>query len=87
VKEQSHKDEMSKALRGDFERLRDRGVATTLAPRDEQHAQPTPDERETFEVPEPEVSRPEAEPEPVIDAPVAEVEEPRPGWFGRLLGR
>jgi hypothetical protein len=28
VKEQSHKDEMSKALRGDFERLRDRGVAT-----------------------------------------------------------
>jgi hypothetical protein len=30
VKDQSHKDEMSKALRGDFERLRERGVATTL---------------------------------------------------------
>jgi hypothetical protein len=91
VKEQSHKDEMSKALRGDFERLRDRGVATTLARRDEQHAQPTPDEPESFE--EPELIEPEGEPEaepvtqPVTDAPVAEAEEPRPGWLGRLLGR
>jgi len=32
VKEQSHKDEMSAAVRGDFARLRDRGVAATLAP-------------------------------------------------------
>jgi hypothetical protein len=32
MKEQSHKDEMSAALRGDFERLRKRGVAATLAP-------------------------------------------------------
>ena len=32
VKEQSHKDEMSAALRGDFERLRKRGVSVTLAP-------------------------------------------------------
>lgn len=32
MKEQSHKDEMSAALRGDFERLRERGVATALAP-------------------------------------------------------
>jgi hypothetical protein len=39
VKEQSHKDEMSAAIRGDFERLRGRGVAATLAPRDEE----TPD--------------------------------------------
>lgn len=31
MKEQSHKDEMSAAIRGDFERLRDRGVASTLA--------------------------------------------------------
>ena len=94
MKEQSHKDEMSKALRGDFERLRDRGVATTLARRDEQHAQPTPDEPESFE--EPELIEPEGEPEPdsaepvtqpVTDAPVAEAEEPRPGWLGRLLGR
>ena len=95
MKEQSHKDEMSKALRGDFERLRDRGVATTLARRDEQHAQPTPDEPEPFE--EPELIEPEGEPEPdsesepvtqpVTDTPVAEAEEPRPGWLGRLLGR
>lgn len=35
MKEQSHKDEMSRALRGDFERLRERGVSTTLAPRDD----------------------------------------------------
>jgi hypothetical protein len=34
VKEQSHKDEMSAALRGDFARLRDRGVAATLVPHD-----------------------------------------------------
>jgi len=32
MKEQSHKNEMSAALRGDFDRLRRRGVAVTLAP-------------------------------------------------------
>jgi len=32
VNEQRHKDEMSAALRGDFDRLRERGVAVTLAP-------------------------------------------------------
>lgn len=42
MKEQSHKDEMSRALRGDFERLRERGVSTTLAPRDA--AAPEPDD-------------------------------------------
>ena len=36
MREQSHKDEMSAAIRGDFQRLRDRGVAATLAPRDEE---------------------------------------------------
>jgi hypothetical protein len=36
VKEQSHKNEMSAAIRGDFQRLRDRGVAATLAPRDDE---------------------------------------------------
>ena len=86
---------MSKALRGDFERLRDRGVATTLAPRDDpQHPQPTPDE------PAPELTGPEAEPElterkpepepvtqPSMDAPDAEADEPRSGWLDRLLGR
>jgi hypothetical protein len=102
VKDQSHKDEMSKALRGDFERLRDRGVATTLAPKEEQHARSAPDEPESFEELEPELSEPEptpvpepvselTEPEPVTqpasDAPVAEAEEPRSGWLDRLLGR
>lgn len=38
MKEQSHKDEMSAALRGDFERLRERGVALTLNP-----SEPEPD--------------------------------------------
>ena len=32
MKEQSHKDEMSAAIRGDFQRLRERGVSATLAP-------------------------------------------------------
>jgi hypothetical protein len=40
VKEQSHKDEMSRALRGDFERLRERGVSTTLAPPDDAVPEP-----------------------------------------------
>jgi hypothetical protein len=86
---------MSKALRGDFERLRDRGVATTLTPPDEEHARTTPDEPESFEKPERELIEPERElerdPEPVTppaaEAPVAEAEEPGPGWLGRLLGR
>jgi hypothetical protein len=80
VKEQSHKDEMSKALRGDFERLRGRGVATTLGPRDA----PPPD-------PEPDVERvaepPPAPSEPVVSAAPEPVPEPEPGWVGRLFGR
>ena len=103
MKEQSHKDEMSKALRGDFERLRDRGVATTLAPRDDsQHPQPTPDEPDSVDErePAPELTGPEAEPElterkpepepvtqPSMDTPVAEADGPRSGWLDRLLGR
>ena len=53
MKEQSHKDEMSRALRGDFERLRERGVSTTLAPGDDAAPEPT----------EPPVSPPEPPPE------------------------
>jgi hypothetical protein len=54
VKEQSHKDEMSAALRGDFERLRERGVTPMLLP----------GEAETVES-ELEVEvEPESEPEP-----------------------
>lgn len=41
MKEQSHKDEMSAALRGDFDRLRERGVAVALAPA-EREAEPAP---------------------------------------------
>lgn len=40
MKEQSHKDEMSAALRGDFERLRERGVALTLTPSEEPEPEP-----------------------------------------------
>jgi hypothetical protein len=35
VKDQSHKDEMSAAIRGDFQRLRERGVPVALAPQEE----------------------------------------------------
>ena len=80
VKEQSHKDEMSAALRGDFARLRKRGVSATLAPAE----QPVPrdDEAESGDddvaetVSDETVSSPEAPPEPE-----------RPGIFGRLFGR
>jgi len=77
VKEQSHKDEMSAAIRGDFERLRGRGVAATLAPRDEETPDNACDEstQETESAPRagavPEqrpvpvaVAEPEPEPEP-----------------------
>ena len=40
MKEQSHKNEMSAAIRGDFKRLRERGVAATLAPRDDDVPEP-----------------------------------------------
>lgn len=36
MKEQSHKEEMSAAIRGDFQRLRERGVSPALAPQDEE---------------------------------------------------
>lgn len=56
MKEQSHKDEMSAALRGDFQRLRERGVTTTLSPGETEGL----DAVET----EPEVVEPEHELEP-----------------------
>ncbi len=71
MKDQSHKDEMSKALRGDFERLRERGVSTTLAPQDEL----PPDVVDTT-VTDPEGALPDED-----DAA------PGPGWLDRLLGR
>lgn len=75
MKEQSHKDEMSKALRGDFERLRERGVSVSLSPRETPEPEPEPVEAAApllEALPEPAVERPEApaaepapEPEPV----------------------
>ncbi len=59
MKDQSHKDEMSAALRGDFARLRDRGVAVTLAP---------PAADSTAAPPEPVPVAP-PEPEPAADEP------------------
>ncbi len=89
MKEQSHKDEMSAAIRGDFQRLRDRGVAATLAPRDEEApgAADVVVDHEEPAVPvvaavlaEP-VTQPEADQSD--DLPDAD----RPGFLARLLGR
>lgn len=71
MKEQSHKDEMSAALRGDFERLRERGVTTTLSPGETEVVEAVEPE------PEPGLEPAEHEREP----------ESQPGWLGRLLGR
>jgi len=90
VKEQSHKDEMSAAIRGDFERLRGRGVAATLAPRDEETPDNACDEstQETESAPRagavPEqrpvpvaVAEPEPEPEPEPESGPERKPEPR----------
>jgi hypothetical protein len=100
VKEQSHKDEMSAAIRGDFRRLRERGVAATLAPRDEDRAEPDP--VDALPAPEPTAlelhveshveaeaeAAPEPDREPEIEAePEADEPAARPGFLARLLGR
>ena len=88
MKEQSHKDEMSAAIRGDFQRLRDRGVAATLAPRDEEapsadaiadHGEPAVPEVAVV------VVEPVTEPEAEAGDDLSDVE--RPGFLARLLGR
>jgi hypothetical protein len=88
MKEQSHKDEMSAALRGDFQRLRERGVAVALAPQEpdaDPEASPDPEEPEQLE--------PTEHDEPQDSAPAAEPEiEPEPapqrrGWLSRFAGR
>jgi hypothetical protein len=58
VKEQSHKRDMAAALRGDFARLRARGVSTTI----ELPAELEPDRAD-------ETMSPVAEPEPPIPEP------------------
>jgi hypothetical protein len=85
VKEQSHKDEMSAALRGDFARLRDRGVAATLAPR----ARETPQPAAAGPVEPPESAEPAESAEPEAPEPEEKAEEPvsEPGFFARMLGR
>jgi hypothetical protein len=96
VKEQSHKDEMSAAIRGDFQRLRERGVAVSLVPTDaEPVADAAPQEEEPAEraLPSPATDVPakarEPAPEPAPE-PHETQDEPaasQPGWLGRLLGR
>ncbi len=99
MKEQSHKEEMSAALRGDFQRLRERGVPATLVPHEETGAEP--------EAPPPpdaagagDEDGVTADAQGVADAaagsasrpspPAVEeeaAEPPRPGWLSRLVGR
>jgi hypothetical protein len=71
---------MSAALRGDFARLRDRGVAPTLALREGERRQPAaidPSDPDPPEASEPPAGRP-----PEAEEPVTE-----PGFFARMLGR
>ena len=89
MKEQSHKDEMSAAIRGDFQRLRDRGVAATLAPRDED-APGAADMIAADEEPAvPEVATALAEPvtEPEAEQGDELPDAVRPGFLARFLGR
>jgi hypothetical protein len=103
VKEQSHKDEMSAAIRGDFQRLRERGVAVSLAPVEhESDPKVAPPDEAPVDPPEPEPepapiasAQDEADVEPAEPVRAAEpsmnvvdeADPPRPGWLGRLLGR
>ena len=96
MKEQSHKDEMSAALRSDFQRLRERGVTTTLSPGETEtveseldvvDAKPVSSEQGNSEIVVPAVPNPSVEAEVGFEnEPQREPESP-PGWLGRLLGR
>jgi hypothetical protein len=86
---------MSRALRGDFERLRERGVSTTLAPRAPAVGPPAPEDVPERE-PAPGVEElPVAEPaaaespelEPAVEPEEHDVTMSRPGLFARLIGR
>ena len=89
MKEQSHKDEMSAAIRGDFQRLRDRGVAATLALRDEDAPGAAAVIADHEEPAVPEVAAVLVEPvtEPEADAGDDLSDADRPGFLARLLGR
>jgi hypothetical protein len=76
VKEQSHKQEMSAAIRGDFQRLRARGVAAALVPQEH------PEARDDEELPARAEHPANEEPAP----PARDVESDEFGWLRRLLG-
>jgi hypothetical protein len=83
VKEQSHKDEMSAAIRGDFQRLRARGVVAALVPQEEeiqtQAAHRTGDDRGPS-------SAVDGSHEPPVP-PAADGGRDESGFLSRLLGR
>ena len=93
MKEQSHKNEMSAALRGDFQRLRERGVPTTLSPDETETVESSLDVVETEPVSSESGDVVPAAPNPSVEADVGVETEPEPepegppGWLGRLLGR
>ncbi|HET6602359.1 MAG TPA: hypothetical protein VFG57_10350 [Gaiella sp.] len=90
MKDQSHKDEMSAAIRGDFQRLRDRGVAATLAPRHAKAGSTPADVIAEHEEPGvPDVVTALAEPvtEPQADESDDIPDAGRHGFLARLLGR
>jgi len=101
VKEQSHKAEMSAALRGDFQRLRARGVSAALVPQDDGDPDEEPlaaEERSAAPAEEPSAAPAEAPPElpaetpdeaPAAAAPDTPEDEPpaRRGWLSRFAGR
>ena len=74
MKDQSHKEEMSSLLKADFERLRARGIATTLAPPGEE----APPQEAIVEAPA-EPPEPSVEPEPGVEPVQAD------GWLKRLF--
>ena len=87
MKEQSHKDEMSRALRGDFERLRGRGVSTTLAPRDDDQVPEAVEEDAAAGAADEAPSDAAAAVTAAAEAPSVDEDVSTPGWLGRLLGR
>lgn len=94
MKEQSHKAEMSAALRGDFQRLRARGVDAALVPQDdhgpdeESAAEPTAVVETPPAAAAEEPSGPPAESSAMPTQDELEDEPPvRRGWLSRFAGR
>ena len=89
---------MSRALRGDFERLRERGVTTTLASRAPAVAAQEPEDAPELELAPGVEEKPIAElpgaepvatesPEPAVEPVEHDDTTTRPGLFARLIGR